>query len=1606
MNKVDLKALCLALVIALLTVSICCPVVFAAGEDADRIDEIIAGMSLRDKLAQMMFFSPRTWKADYTPVETDENGEPTAEPIPAEKVTEINEFMWDYIAEHRFGGFLLFGENCNDAGQVLRLTSDMKAATLEGGGIMPLIAVDQEGGTVARLSFGTPGVGNMALAATGDPANAATMASVYGEELSSLGIDVDFAPVMDVNDNPANPVIGIRSFGDDAEVVSEYGVAYIEGLRNKDTVACAKHFPGHGNTDTDSHTGLPQVDRNLDDLRANELVPFKAAIDNGVDMVMTAHIQYPQVETETYTSTSSGEKVYLPATMSRTILTDILRGELGFEGVIVSDALDMQAITDNISPDDMLTLCINAGVNMLIIPPCQGDEDLYAWNDGLLNRAVALTESGVIDIGRVDDSVRRILLLKQKYGLLDMTSAEVTDEQVTAAVEGCGSAAHRQVAWDIAVKALTLLKNENDAFPMTVEAGEKTLILFSAASRAGAGDLSAQLLSDMGALPEGASIESMVIEPDTAEACVDAAKAADHVLLVNRAWAADCLDPSTENGFPVGVINQVIDDLHSAGKTAIVISASLPYDAVCFPDADAILLTYGSSVMRGVPNASGAGSAWAPNLPAAICAAFGVGEPAGVLPVKIPALYKGNPIVIDDILSSMTLDQKIAQMIMPAMRTWDGEKVTTLSDAPELAEALGSHPYGGVILFGQNIVDAEQTVRLISDMQANNAQVAGSVPYFIAADQEGGSVARLTMGTRGTGSMAIGATGDAAGENACAIGKVFGEELSALGINVNLGPCIDVISDLTDLGMSTRVFSDDPQTVAELGLAFADGVGQSDVVTCFKHFPGAGDGSDYPTSIPLTPEQLQQSGLLTYGAAIDAGAEMVMTSATTFPLIDDEVLMADGVTRGYYPATLSPRIVTQMLREELGFDGVVMTDALEMEQFVTEPDTQAALFAGDRSTVEHDVRVAEKVINAGCDILLIPTDLNGQDAARYYDDYIAGIADLVNEGVISIERIDGSVRRILTLKARRGILDMDVSGADVEQRIAAARQTVGSPEHHAVERETARQAITLLKNDGALPLSGSETNVIILGRTANDNTPISYAVEQLMEGGFINANARIENRINGEIRGDADVGTTIIIDRYYDTANGGQIVYSDELAASIQSADAVVCLSAVGAGIDKLQDDNLIMQGVSRALSEAHEAGVKFVLLSDNLPVDAARFQDADAIVCAYLSAGFGIDPTAGSGSSARTSGSENVGAFNANVPAALMAIFGAADMPGRLPIELPALGRQPDGSWAYGDSILYARGYSANPEDSAGIDYLALVNKLNPLPEGWEDALETVHITNSVGDDVEVEADAYAAYELLRADLLENDGIEIELDSARRSIAAQQDIMDRFIEKYGADYAAKTVAQPGYSEHHTGLALDLYFCLDGEDVYYNEDMVQYPEIWEKIHAKLTDYGFILRYLDGKEHITGYGYEPWHIRYVGSPEIAREIMSQPGMTLEVYLGAVNDTDPVIDYGDSALYTEEELVEATVQIKCKFASFNGCELHALRYAGDDCSSEENLKWLNELGDNEYVQVAEFLSDFHSPVEGGGPWEADTEYTDWQWWLARTEVGGWELLTWGY
>ena len=606
----------------------------AAGEDG--IESILSGMSLEEKVGQMIFASFRTWK------EAPAEGEEEPEVV---NVTELNDAIRACIRDYHFGGMLLFETNCANAEQMVRLVAEIQSANRAGGGLPMLVAADQEGGMVARLGFGTTGPGNMALTATGDVENARTMASIYGTELGLLGINTDFAPVMDVNSNPNNPIIGVRSFSDEASVVAEYGGAFLEGLRDAGVIATLKHFPGHGNTDTDSHTGLPLIDRSYEELKAMDLIPFQSAIDAGAEMVMTAHIQFPQIESATYTSVSTGEEIYLPATMSRTILTDILRGDMGFTGVIVTDALSMAAIQDNFTDEDTLRLIIEAGADMLILPEVWSSDDLQRL-EAMMAAAVKLVRDGAIDEARIDESVRRILRLKQKYGLLDRTDFTVTDAQVEAAVNGVGSAEHRQMAWDIAQKALTLVKNENGAFPIQMGGDETTLILFadSCASRRGNGELVKQMLGEA-----GAGITVMVNDRENGDECVAAAKDADHVVLVNRFYNSACLDPETGDGFSTAVFDRIIEARHGAGKTVIVVSCQMPYDAARFPEADAMLLAYGSAPMRAIPPERGAGSAYAPNLAAALCACFGEGEAGGRLPVRIPAL-DGSYAITDETL--------------------------------------------------------------------------------------------------------------------------------------------------------------------------------------------------------------------------------------------------------------------------------------------------------------------------------------------------------------------------------------------------------------------------------------------------------------------------------------------------------------------------------------------------------------------------------------------------------------------------------------------------------------------------------------------------------------------------------------------------------------------------------------------------------------------------------------------------------------------------------------------------------------------------------------------------------------------------------------------
>lgn len=266
--------------------------------------------------------------------------------------------------------------------------------------------------------------------------------------------------------------------------------------------------------------------------------------------------------------------MFLPATMSKTILTDILRGDLGFEGVIVTDALDMAAITDNFSIEDTIRLTINAGADLLILPAVK-DTNLFSLTDTYADTAAALVENGEISEARIDESVLRILRLKQKYGILDLKDYSVTDERIAKAKGGIGSAAHRETEWQIAEKALTLWKNEGNAFPLHVQRGEKTLILFadSCASRAGAGDLVRQMLEKKQELPEGAEILVMKNTRENEEECIQAA-------------------------------------------------------------TDAVLLTYWGSAMQKL---TAENASWSPNLPAGLLACFGACAAEGTSPVKLPA---------------------------------------------------------------------------------------------------------------------------------------------------------------------------------------------------------------------------------------------------------------------------------------------------------------------------------------------------------------------------------------------------------------------------------------------------------------------------------------------------------------------------------------------------------------------------------------------------------------------------------------------------------------------------------------------------------------------------------------------------------------------------------------------------------------------------------------------------------------------------------------------------------------------------------------------------------------------------------------------------------
>ena len=346
----------------------------------------IKKMSLREKVGQMFFVRP---EALDTSIHWNEYQD-----LPDYKLQQVNKTMRDVSKDYPIGGMILYAHNIEDEDQLGDFIAEIRK--LNGS---PLLAIDEEGGRIARIAnnenFDVPKYESMAaIAESGDPSEAYKAAFTIGSYVKKYGFDIDYAPVADVNTNPENIVIGARAFSDDPETAAEFVVSYLNGLDSAGVIGTLKHFPGHGDVKTDTHSGYAETNKTWEEMLKCEMIPFKAGIEAGAQMIMTAHIAAPKV---------TGDD--LPATLSSVILQDKLRGELGFKGIIVTDAMDMGAITTQFGNAEAAIKSIQAGVDVVLC-----SKDFTQVFDAVVNAV----EKGNIKETRIDESVKRILELKAK----------------------------------------------------------------------------------------------------------------------------------------------------------------------------------------------------------------------------------------------------------------------------------------------------------------------------------------------------------------------------------------------------------------------------------------------------------------------------------------------------------------------------------------------------------------------------------------------------------------------------------------------------------------------------------------------------------------------------------------------------------------------------------------------------------------------------------------------------------------------------------------------------------------------------------------------------------------------------------------------------------------------------------------------------------------------------------------------------------------------------------------------------------------------------------------------------------------------------------------
>lgn len=489
------------------------------------------------------------------------------------------EAILDAVRRGEIAAFCLFNFNVVSPAQLRELTQALYDAAAEGGFPPPIIGIDQEGGQLIAVDEGATELpGNMALGATRSPELAEQAGRVLGRELLAMGVNMNFAPSLDINNNPANPAIGIRSFGDNPELVSELGRAVIRGVQAEGVIATAKHFPGMGDIESDSHFALPVVAHSLERMRAVELVPFRDAVAAGVDAIMTGHIVFTALDNRA-------------ATLSPAVLTGLLRQELGFDGLLVTDAMDMNAVArEGTLPS--LEAALRAGNDLALLGHIPDQLSLIPKLAHLLN----------------PESVARIQRARQRL------------PRQLPPLSVVGSSEHRQIAQAIADRATTVVR-DNGRLPLVANPEDRVVVVTVKTADLTPADTSSRVRVGLASAisrrqPRAEALEiPMHADETTVRAALRFLEDADTIIIGTTAAERDAGQTA------------LIRALCERGQQPIVVSLRTPYDCIAFPMVQTYLCAYS---IRAV------------SIEAVARVLFGEIEAQGTLPVALPGLRVGG----------------------------------------------------------------------------------------------------------------------------------------------------------------------------------------------------------------------------------------------------------------------------------------------------------------------------------------------------------------------------------------------------------------------------------------------------------------------------------------------------------------------------------------------------------------------------------------------------------------------------------------------------------------------------------------------------------------------------------------------------------------------------------------------------------------------------------------------------------------------------------------------------------------------------------------------------------------------------------------------------